>query len=104
MNARTAYFFFAACFFLADTGFFAGAFFFAAGVFLAGASLCARAAHFGSHSYGAIKNILQQGLDLTPLPTAAPKPPSELPRPRFAREIQELFHRTPSPKDPHELH
>lgn len=65
---------------------------------------CARAAHFGSHSYGAIKNILQQGLDLTPLPTAAPKPPSELPRPRFAREIQELFHRTPSPKDPHELH
>src|SRR5262249_36229042 len=32
---------------------------------------CARAAYYGSTSYGAIKNILRQGLDLQPLPAPA---------------------------------
>lgn len=52
---------------------------------------CLRAQHFGSRNYGALKNILRQGLDLQPLPsTAAVEDP--LPQPRFARSIGELLH------------
>jgi len=53
---------------------------------------CLRAHHFGSYTYGVIKNILRQGLDLQPVastPTSGP-----LPTPRFARPIGELLHRT----------
>ena len=52
---------------------------------------CARATHYGSRSYAAIKNILRQGLDLAPLPATTPTAPS-LPCPRFARPIGELWH------------
>lgn len=45
---------------------------------------CLRAQHHGSRNYGALKNILRQGLDLQPLPsTTATADP--LPQPRFAR-------------------
>jgi transposase len=52
---------------------------------------CARARFYGSHSYGAIKNILRQGLDLQPLPTVVAAT-AALPAPRFARSITELLH------------
>jgi transposase len=51
---------------------------------------CLRAQHFGSRSYGALKNILRQGLDLQPLPTTTPTDP--LPQPRFASSMSELLH------------
>lgn len=53
---------------------------------------CLRAQHFGATSYGAIKNILRQGLDLEPLPTSAPTSPPPLAQPRFARSVSELIH------------
>ena len=61
---------------------------------------CLRAQHFGSKSYGVLKNILRQGLDLQPLPTTAPAP--ALASPRFARPIGELIHRNKENHD--ELH
>ena len=51
---------------------------------------CERAQHFGVRSYGAIKNILRQGLDLQPLSSASTSAP--LTQPRFARDISELIH------------
>lgn len=51
---------------------------------------CLRAQHFGSRSYGALKNILRQGLDLQPLPSTVAADP--LPQPRFARSMSELLH------------
>jgi transposase len=64
---------------------------------------CARATHYGSTSYGAIKNILRQGLDLQPLPT--PATGAALTNPRFARSIGELLHRPTKKKEGnHELH
>ncbi len=59
---------------------------------------CLRAQHYGSHTYGVIKNILRQGLDLQPI--ASPPLGSPLPAPRFARPIGELLHRTD--EDSHE--
>jgi hypothetical protein len=53
---------------------------------------CTRARHFGSYTYGTIKNILRDGLDLEPLVPTVPS--SVLVAPRFARTIGELFHRT----------
>jgi hypothetical protein len=52
---------------------------------------CLRAQHYGSTSYGVIKNILRQGLDLAPLPAASTAP--ALTAPRFARPIGELLHK-----------
>ncbi len=66
---------------------------------------CQRAQHYGSRSYGVLKNILRQGLDLAPLPTTQPAPP--LASPRFARSIDELLHKnTPNldPENHDELH
>lgn len=51
---------------------------------------CRRAAHFGSHAYKALRNILLQGLDLVPLPVPTP-PPAPLPAPVYARKPQELL-------------
>jgi hypothetical protein len=45
---------------------------------------CRRAAHFGAYTYGALKKILRQGLDLEPLPAEATTQ-VRLPTPRFAR-------------------
>jgi hypothetical protein len=54
---------------------------------------CLRAQHFGALSYGAIKTILRQGLDLEPLsPTTATTPAPQLASPRFARSMSELLH------------
>ena len=54
---------------------------------------CLRAQHFGAHSYGAIKSILRQGLDLEPLsPALATTPTPQLASPRFARSMSELLH------------
>jgi hypothetical protein len=55
-----------------------------------------RASFYGSHSYGAIKNMLRQGLDLQPLPTAPQSTAAPTTAPRFARPITELLHK---PKD-----
>lgn len=60
---------------------------------------CERAHHYGVRSYGAIKNILRQGLDLQP---AAPSQASlPLAQPRFARDVRELIH--PKKEDDDEL-
>lgn len=52
---------------------------------------CLRAEHFGSYSYGSLKNILRLGLDLAPLPgqTAPPAPGIQ---PRFARPPSQWRH------------
>lgn len=62
---------------------------------------CRRARHFGNYSYGGLKAILRQGLDLQPLPGAEPSP-ALLAQPRFARAISDLLHLTK--EDPDELH
>lgn len=48
---------------------------------------CARALHFGSTSYGAIKRILAEALDLEPLPHKTRA--AALERPRYARPVQQ---------------
>jgi len=53
---------------------------------------CLRAQHFGALSYGAIKTILRQGLDLEPLSPTATTPAPQLASPRFARSMSELLH------------
>lgn len=63
---------------------------------------CLRAQHYGSTSYGVIKNILRQGLDLQPLPAASTTP--ALTSPRFARPIGELLHKNPNQENHDELH
>jgi transposase len=50
-----------------------------------------RASFFQSHSYGAIKRILRDALDLEPLPTVAVPGSTWEARPRFARDIRELL-------------
>jgi transposase len=55
---------------------------------------CARALAFDSASYRTVKQILETGADLHPLPPAAPKP---LPSPytgsaRFSRNLRDLLH------------
>ncbi len=60
---------------------------------------CLRAHHYGSYTYGVIKNILRQGLDLQPV-TSTRTTSGALPAPRFARPIGELLHRTD--EDSHE--
>jgi transposase len=62
---------------------------------------CRRARHFGNYTYGAIKTILRQGLDMQPLP-GAEVPPAQLAHPRFARAITDLLHLTKEDID--ELH
>lgn len=62
---------------------------------------CRRARYFGTYSYGGIKAILRQGLDLEPLPGDGAPPPA-LAAPRFARAITDLLHLTKEDKD--ELH
>lgn len=58
---------------------------------------CRRARFYANHTYGGVKNILRQGLDLQPLPlcgtTPAPTgtPPAQQPL-RFARTMNELLH------------
>ena len=60
---------------------------------------CRRARHFGNYSYGGLKAILRQGLDLAPLPGDASA--ARLPAPRFARAMSDLLHMTK--EDPDEL-
>ncbi|MEM9193260.1 MAG: IS21 family transposase [Myxococcota bacterium] len=50
-----------------------------------------RAHFFQSHSYGAIKRILRDALDLEPLPNVAVPSSTWSERPRFARDIRELL-------------
>lgn len=53
---------------------------------------CRRALAFGELKYRTIRNILENGLDAEPIPGAeTPDPPSDSPRPRFARDAKELF-------------
>ena len=61
---------------------------------------CLRAHHYGSYTYGVIKNILRQGLDLQPVTTTPTSGP--LPAPRFARPIGELLHPTDTDEDSHD--
>jgi transposase len=51
---------------------------------------CARAHHFGSYGYGALKTILRDALDLQPLPTTTPPAPPPA-TPRFARKVSDLY-------------
>ena len=51
---------------------------------------CERARFYASHSYSAIKAILQKALDQQPLPTAV-VPASALDSPRFARDLRSLL-------------
>ena len=53
---------------------------------------CLRAEHFGSYGYTGLKNILRQGLDLVPLPHAAPEPASNDTQPHFARPASQWRH------------
>jgi hypothetical protein len=50
-----------------------------------------RASFFASHSYGAVKRILRDALDLEPLPNVAVPGSTWEARPRFARDIRELL-------------
>lgn len=52
---------------------------------------CRRASFYACYGYGAIKSILRKGLDLEPLPAAVVLPNATNPRPRFARNVQELL-------------
>lgn len=52
---------------------------------------CLRAQHFGSYQYRTIKNILRDGLDLTPVAPSTTR--DVLETPRFARSVSELLHR-----------
>jgi hypothetical protein len=52
---------------------------------------CTRALHYGSYQYRTIKNILRDGIDLTPL--AVTPTTGALVAPRFARSVSELLHR-----------
>lgn len=54
------------------------------------AAACRRASYYGSYSYGALKSILQKGLDQHELPRAVVST-SHAERPRFARSVQELL-------------
>ena len=68
------------------------------------AAACRRARHFGNFTYGGLKAILRQGLDLHALPAGAPPAAQQpLPHPRFARAITDLLHMPPK-EDPDELH
>jgi transposase len=62
---------------------------------------CRRARHYGNYSYGGLKAILRQGLDLQPLP-GGEAPAVQLAQPRFARAITDLLHLTKEDTD--ELH
>ncbi|RKH64636.1 IS21 family transposase [Corallococcus interemptor] len=60
-----------------------------------------RAHYYGTYSYGGLKNLLRQGLDLQPLPLALAAPAtSSLPQPRFARSVAELLHHPAVPQEP----
>ena len=50
---------------------------------------CARALHFGDHSYRRIKAILNAALDREPLPEEASDTPEQ--KHRFARSSDEFF-------------
>lgn len=53
---------------------------------------CRRALAFGELKYRTVKNILENGLDAEALPgLESEPPPSDSPRPRFARDAKELF-------------
>jgi transposase len=52
---------------------------------------CARARYFGNLTYGGLKRILKEGLDLEPLPYDDEDRPQGLVQPRFARPIPDLF-------------
>jgi hypothetical protein len=57
-----------------------------------------RARFYGSHSYGAVKNMLRQGLDLQPLPLVVAQAPASA-SPRFARSIADLLHKQKENQD-----
>ena len=62
---------------------------------------CQRARFFGNHSYGGVKRILTQALDLEPLPVAMAPASSTSPSFRFARNVSELMTtRTEVPHEP----
>jgi transposase len=51
---------------------------------------CERALHYGNFTYGGLKRILREGLDLQPLPGARPAP-AILEHPRYARRPKEIL-------------
>lgn len=53
---------------------------------------CLRASYFGNYTYGGVKDILKKALDMTPLPVVDDKH-GTLPKPRYARDIAELYQR-----------
>jgi transposase len=63
---------------------------------------CQRASFYGAYKYGAIKSILRKGLDFEPLPNVPAIANGNDARPRFARNVRELFENTT--EDWHEPH
>ena len=55
------------------------------------AGACARASFYGITSYGRVKRILVNALDLEPLPTTVVPSAGRLSSPRFARNVAELI-------------
>jgi transposase len=54
---------------------------------------CRRASHFGNYTYGGVKDVLKKALDLKPLPVVVDEDGKPLKKPRFARDIAELYQR-----------
>ena len=52
---------------------------------------CERARYFGNYTYPGLKDILRKGLDLEPLPNAAPPRYGALLSPRYARDPRQLL-------------
>lgn len=60
-----------------------------------------RASFFGVTTYAGVKRILVNALDLEPLPIAVEPSSATLARPRFARNVQELFALAGESHEPH---
>jgi hypothetical protein len=54
---------------------------------------CRRASFFGNYTYGGVKDILKKALDMQPLPVVVDEHGVHEQRPRYARDIAELYQR-----------
>lgn len=62
---------------------------------------CRRASFFGSHQYGALKDILRKALDFEPLPTPVAPSTWGNAKPSFARNVDELLAGFEALDEPH---
>lgn len=54
---------------------------------------CRRASYFGNYTYGGVKDILKKALDMQPLPVVYDEHGVHQNKPRYAREIADLYQR-----------